>query len=314
MRQLGLFNTLVVDGRTQRVQLGPSLEGLWVTIDGWGEDEWDVLLAIVSHPSGASEHDVVRRAHFRACVDRKTVFRIRQRFRAQSDVPPHFAENIIVTKRGTSSYILNPEIKLQMLPGLVGGAGEHGEPRALDSVVGSIKHAGLELFGSSGFRKAIDLLPDDVRRDTVEMSYDPGRWFPVRYISAWIKAMREGPCGLVLGDYKEFLRTMERYRLSPYYDAYFHSGRQHRLTDIQRMWSTCYDSGRVEAIVSPKNDWYEIRLWNHPYTKTPSARWTHGFCWLSLSEALGAKDCELAACEEEELTGALRIRIRGDLF
>lgn len=312
MLQIGQFNTLVVDERLQRVRFGPAPDGQWIDIGGWGDDEWDVLVAIVSHPSGACENDPVRNARSRARVDRKTVFRIRRRLRSNEDMPAALAQTLIVTKRGTSTYILNPTISVRVIPGRILGAGEHNEPRALDSVVHSLKRAGLELFGGSGYQKAIELLPDDVRRDTFEMSYEPGRWFPVRYISSWVRAMRDGPA-TSREDFKEFLRTMERYRLSPYYDQYFRSSRVNRLADIQRLWQTCYDSGTVEALVSDRSDWFEIRIWNHPYIRNESARWTHGFCWLSLAESLGAREAELQAAELEPLTGALRIRIAGVL-
>ncbi len=312
--ELGFFTTVIVDELIQQVKYGPSLDGEWVRFDHWGAKEWDVFLAIVSHPSGAAEHDVIRQSHGKAVVDRKVINRIRKRFASKSEIPPRYAADVIITKRGTSTYILNPRLKVRVVPGRQIGQAEHGEAMALDSIIYAIKRAGLELFGEEGLQQAVARLPDDVRMNTIEMRYPPGRWVPVRYIASWIRAMIDGPMGGSLAGYYQFLRRMEHHRLSPFFLDYYRSARHHRLANIGEMWRTCYNSGEIEAAVSPNGDWFEIRLWNHPYCHSEPARRTHALCWLALAEELGAKDCRLVAAGIEATTGAFRIRIEGNLF
>lgn len=298
MLKFGIFNTLVVDELNSEVSYGPPPQGDWIRIGGWGEREWQVLVAIASHPRGAQ------------WADRRIVYRIRERFRRADGVPPQYADEIIVTRKASSTFVLHPRISARFLPARIYGAGEHNEPRAMDSMIRAVKHAGIELFGASAFRDAIALLPDETRRDTHELRHAVGRWVPVRYVTHWMRAVFDGPARQSQDAYAHFVRLVESYRLSPHFAEYIQC-RETRLSDIKHMWRTCYDSGDFEAHLGSKNEFLELRLWNHPFCQSERAARVFALCWRALSEVFGASEPRIEACEFESLSGALRIRIGG---
>lgn len=306
----GVFSTLVIDELNQNVKYGPTAEGRWIEIAGWGEQEWEVLVAIASHPRGAHQHDLVRRANNNTVANRKVIFRIRERFRKQRAIPRKHADDVIVTKRLTGAFILNPRIQVRLLSGRLRGTSEFGEARALDSILHAIARAAVEVFGQTGLDKAIALLSEEVRIDTVDTRHPPGRWIPVRYVREWMRAMFNGPAARSSELFERFIFRVESHRVSPYFIDYLKC-QNYRLSDIQQMWRTGYDSGDFEAFLSPKRDFFEIRLSNHPYCETEQSRRIFALCWRELSRVFGAKDPQIEMCELEALTGALRIRIRG---
>jgi hypothetical protein len=103
---------------------------------------------------------------------------------------------------------------------------------------------------------------------------------------------------------------MEHHRVNPFYVAFRKSSEEERVSQVSQMWHTCYDTGQLEAMIGPRNEYVELRLWNHPYCFNERSARIHGFCWKVLTEEVGAQDVHLEACEQEEFTGALRIRIR----
>lgn len=309
------YTTLIVDERLAEARYGPSPQGTFATIDRFTEAEWAALVAIASHPLGASERDPVARAHGKAVVNRKIVNRLRERFRAHTEIPREYTvENAVIDNRwGQATYYLNRRITAHIIPGRIVGPGEHAEARTLDLIIPAMEKAAVELFGARALAELHDCLPDDVRRYTVGAHY-PGRWIPTRFVTAWMKTLREGPARMSTPDFHQFLRRMESYRVVPGFARYHRSARQHRLSDIRDAWKTCYDSGDIQATLSPRDDWIELRIWNHPYCSSPTARETHAVCWLAIAEELGARDCRLVAHDLEDLTGAFRIRIEGDLL
>lgn len=310
MVEVGEFNTLVIDERRQNVRFGPTAGGIWIEIDGWGAQEWDALVLLAERSSG-DPPALVQYANRRVNVNRKVVFRIRERFRRQFGIPRDHADSVIVTNRNTSGIFLNPRIKARFFPPRRTARSDSDGPRALDSMLHAITRATFELFGEGGLQKAVALLPDDARHDTIEERHLPGRWIPVRYITNWMRAVHAGPAALATDAFEAFVRKVEGYRVSPYFVDYVRCHRS-RLLDIRHLWRTCYDTGDFEASHSAKNDFLELRLWNHPHCENERARRTFALCWRALAEVFGVHEPWIETCELEALTGALRIRIGGD--
>lgn len=309
-RAADLFSTLVLDQVGESVRFGPAANGRWVEIADWGEQEWDVLLAIASHPRGVSERDIARRASQQVVPTRKVVFRIRERFRKHPDIPRQLADEVIVTRRSKSTFALSPRIAARVLPGRVLGAAAVGEPRALDSLLHATMRAVAEVFDQAGLEQTISLLPNDVRTDTVDVRHPPGRWVPVRYITAWMRAVWAGPAGHADEPFALFMRHVQQHRVSPYFIEYLKC-QNYRLSDIQEMWRTCYDSGDFKAWQGPNDEFLDLWLANHPYCESERSRQVFALGWRELARVFGARDPRIDICEFNELTGTLHIRIGG---
>lgn len=304
---MDIFNTLIIDESELEVAFGPSAQGEMVQIGGWGDTEWRLLLAIAN--GGCSELELLDHVGGSPDALRSGVRRIRKRFLSRKGIPRKYANALIPPKRRNKPYALGAPVTIRRTPEPLAGHGPT-EPHARVTAIHAITRAVIKRFGDAGLQQVILLLPDDVRRDTVDVSYaEPGRWIPVRYVQSWMKAVWEGPAALRLSIFRRFIRIMAEYRLMPFSLDYVRDG--HDLArHVRQLWSSCYSSGEIEAESSPKNDWFEIRLRNHPYCDTEQARRIHAMCWVALAEAWGATSCSLDLCELDTSSRALRNRVR----
>jgi hypothetical protein len=82
-----------------------------------------------------------------------------------------------------------------------------GESCARGTILMAFRDAANTLWGDAGVRAIGAALPEDVRRETVDVGVVNLAWVPETYVLAWYEAVWHGPCG---GDRDAFVGFLQR--------------------------------------------------------------------------------------------------------
>lgn len=313
MSQRQWFHTIIINEEPNLVEFGPSPAGGYVVIQGLTAPEFTLLLALAKNRHrGITAHDVGLELRRSSGNDlqwlRGIVCDARKRFRFS--VPSENPSMIIQTRRGDGMYVFGEGFIVQRVQGRAIGAAEQGTGRAHDFIVHAIKRATVEQFGHAGLDRAIQELKSETRVNTVDVAVDVGRWVPARYVLDWYLAVFHGAAKFDAASYDRFLERVAHHRLSIAYVEYsqcLHS----RFLNIRPMWRKAYDSGVLEA--AWVDGAIEARLSDHLYCENEFGRRTFGFSALACAKELGVRNPVLERYELDDRTGALLLRIRGEL-
>lgn len=160
-------------------------------------------------------------------------------------------------------------------------------PCARGMILVGFRDAVRTLWGDSGLEQIRRLLPEEVRRETVERQVLPVEWLPERYVMAWYDAAFRGPAGESWKQFAAFLDKMMDLGFGRVRKLLIGAISPETMLDkAVDLWRHDHTHGVLRIQVSGQTA--VATLQDHPYTTTAVSRFAiaeiYRYC-LSLSRA-----------------------------
>jgi hypothetical protein len=187
-------------------------------------------------------------------------------------------------------------------------ASSEPEPQARRTLFAVSRRALVDLWGDDGLAQVAALLPEDVRRDTIDSIVVASEWLPESYMIAWYQAIWQGPGQRRTEGLRRFIdRRMDlgfgRVRklmlnvISP----------EQLLAKAPELWRHDHTTGTLAGTFGAPND-VSLTLREHPYTVAPLARLATAEVYrYALSLVRGTHDVTERHGVEEEGTLVVRL-------
>jgi len=141
-------------------------------------------------------------------------------------------------------------------------------PKARGTIFVGFKQAVEGLWGAAGLRSVAQLLPVDVRYDTVDTVLVNMEWLPETHVLAWYEALWSGPCERKRHHFVTVIDRMMDCGFGRVRKALLHLASPSMIFGkAPGLWR--YDHSHGELTIDVDGQTARVRLEDHPYTANP---------------------------------------------